>query len=147
MLSLKEMVKQIQSFGNSELSKPCSEDRIQEYQKDNHFELPESYQKLIKCFNGGEIFIPGTIIYGIGNEDDIIKVNNSLRKVMSIPKEFLVFGKYNFGDYLCIEMKKPERIIQWDHENDKLYDQWSNLYDWLNELINVYIDEINGDQE
>lgn len=145
MLSVKEMVNQILSFGNSELSKPCTEDSIKEYQKINHIKLPDSYQELISYFNGGELFIPGTIIYGIDNEIDILKANESIRKITSIPNEYLIFGKYNFGDYLCIQMEKPERIIQWDHESDELFDQWNSLYVWLNELINGYIDEINGD--
>ena len=46
---------------------------------------------------------------------------------------------------MCIQMEKPERIIQWDHESNELFDQWDSLYVWLNELINGYIDEINGD--
>ncbi|MCQ4022826.1 SMI1/KNR4 family protein [Ruminococcus sp. zg-924] len=146
MLIMKNLINQVRSIGNSELMPPYSKEDIQKYQKENNIELPESYRELISLFNGGEIFIPGTIIYGIDCENDVIKANQVIKKSMSIPEEYLIFGKYNFGDYLCIQMEKPECIIQWDHENNELFDQWSNLKFWLDELIKGYIVEINGEQ-
>lgn len=145
MLKMKELVNQILSFGNSELMMPCSNEAIQKYQKENKIELPKSYHELINLFNGGELFIPGTIIYGIDCENDVIKANQTIKKTMSIPEDYLIFGKYNFGDYLCIQMDKPECVIQWDHENNELFDRWSSLIAWLDELIKDYIEEVNGE--
>ena len=42
-------------------------------------------------------------------------------------------------------MDKSECVIQWDHENNELFDRWSSLIAWLDELIKDYIEEVNGE--
>lgn len=135
MSELKNLVNQIISLGNSKLMMPCTKETIKKYQKENKIHLPKKYQELITLFNGGEIFVPGTVIYGIDCENDVIKANQSIREIINIPENFLVFGKYNFGDYLCIQIEKPECIIQWDHESNELFANWDSLDTWLKELI------------
>lgn len=103
-----------------------------------------SYKSLLKCFNGGEVFIPGTTIYGLYESDSnysLKKVNSKdLKKSMGIPNNYLIIAKLNFGDYICINQESGT-IIQWDHENQNIFLQWNSLEDWFEEMIDDYFEK------
>lgn len=109
--------------------------------------IPAPLMKLFQSFNGGEIFIPGTQIFGLtGDKDDIIKFNESqYRSLFDIPESYLIFARLNFGDYICINKESPFDLIQWDHENNEEFDGWDSLDEWLIESIQSYSDYLNGE--
>lgn len=102
--------------------------------------IPAPLMEMYRIFNGGEIFVPGTKIYGLtGDDKDIITLNQSkTRKMFEIPEEYLIFARMNFGDYICINKEEPYDLIQWDHENDEEFYSWDSMEEWLNETIEDY---------
>lgn len=101
--------------------------------------LPLALRELLACFNGGEIFIPGTTIYGTEQEGAYSLAHaNAGKGRFSIPEPYLVFAKLNFGDLLAINMEAPHDVIQWDHEADEEFDRWDSLEAWLDEAIQDY---------
>lgn len=127
---------------------PVSVEEINRFQKQNGLNLPNSLIDLLRCFDGGELFIPGTIIYGIReqtNGNTIKRINGKQnRKSFNIPSTYLIIGKLNFGDWLCIDLNRTNEVIQWDHEVDEEFCRWNSLEDWLEETINEYIEYEGG---
>lgn len=109
--------------------------------------IPPPLMELYRLFNGGEIFVPGTQIFGLTErEDDIINLNMSkARTLFDIPKSYMIFARLNFGDYICINTEDPFDLIQWDHETNEEYDGWDSLEEWLSESIKDYSDNLHGE--
>ena len=100
-------------------------------------------------FNGGEIFIPGTKIFGITDEEEYsVKFNNGkkTRSNFNIPNNYLIIAQLNFGDFICIDLNYPNRIIQWDHEEDVEFDEWNSLEEWLSEQIRDYMNNLEEEK-
>ena len=109
--------------------------------------IPKDYTELLKAFNGGELFVPGTVFYGVthfNNQPSLLDANKT-NKLFSIPTNYLIIGHLNFGDIICINTEPPYDIIQWDHETDEEYLKWSNIEEFLNEQIEDYLEYKEGD--
>jgi hypothetical protein len=130
-----------------DLNAPLEKNNLEKFECENHITLPLDLVELLCCFNGGEIFIPGTSIYGITCENNnALKHANraDLRNKFSIPKTYLIFASLNYGDFICINLNSPFDVIQWDHELDEKYCSWDGLEEWLNETIENYKDYEDG---
>ena len=143
-MNIDDIVKKLKKFPDiMELNHPITDIEIKRFQNTNGIELPNSYIELLKKFDGGEIFIPGTIIYGINTDVDnynLKKINGkSIRENFNIPATLLIIGKTNDGDWLCINLNPKNEIIQWDHEQDEEFCRWENLEEWLTETIDEYV--------
>ena len=141
MKSIFEKLKQYKNV--MEFNPPISDDIIHDWDG----KLPAPLMELYRYFNGGEIFIPGTRIFGLtGREDDVISLNDShVRTLFDIPESYVIFARLNFGDYICINREAPFDLIQWDHENNEEYDGWDSLEEWLSESITDYSDYLHGE--
>ena len=124
------------------LHKPLPQAALQAFEAEHHITLPPPLAELLSFFDGGELFIPGTIIYGVSGSAAIpnIKTANrsALRSQFHIPASYLLFARLNFGDFICINLNPPFDIIQWDHELDEQYCTWECLEEWLAETIQTY---------
>ena len=143
-MNIDDIVKKLKKFPDiMELNHPITDVEIKRFQNTNGIELPNSYIELLKKFDGGEIFIPGTIIYGINTDVDnynLKKINGkSIRENFNIPATLLIIGKTNDGVWLCINLNPKNEIIQWDHEQDEEFCRWENLEEWLTETIDEYV--------
>lgn len=130
-----------------EFNAPATEKELCEFNDYLNDKNPKEFKALLKCFNGGEIFIPGTIIYGVGGTtDDTVVAHNSyeVKSRYKIPNDYLVIGKMNFGDYICIDLN-DNSVVQWDHENNEEFIRWDSLEDWLLESIDDYLDLESGE--
>ena len=125
-----------------EMNEPLSCDEVGQFEKANKIKLPVSYVELLCCFDGGELFIPGTTIYGLshGRTGYLLKEINRRenRQLFRIPNSMLIIGKLNYGDWLCIDLNYPNEIVQWDHENDSEFCRWEDLESWLRDTIEEY---------
>lgn len=132
------------------LNQPITEGDLSDFEKTNGITLPEPLKDLYRHFDGGEIFIPGTLIYGCGEREgqkNLKDANSSQRrKIFGIPPTHLIFAKLNFGDLLCIDLNSPHEIIQWDHENDEPFCTWDSIEEWLLDSIKDYVDYMTGEQ-
>lgn len=121
-----------------EFNRGCSESTLEEFQYKNGIRLPKSLVDLLKCFDGGELFIPGTVIYGTGINGGVsLKEANKKEKrsMFNIPQSYLIFAKINYGDFLCIDLNGKNEVIQWDHELNEEFCKWDSLESWLSETI------------
>ncbi len=139
-MTISEIATSFQKYGDiMEFLPPVSLIDVAAYEKKNHCKLPVSYVELLKHFNGGEIFIPGTVIYGIRPRDVFYSVDaanaSDIRNSVSIPDGYLIIGRLNFGDYICIDLSDAGKVIQWDHENDEEFMRWESIEAWLTESI------------
>ena len=125
-----------------ELNKPLTKGQLQEFQNSNGIIFPQAYTNMLEKFDGGEIFIPGTVLYGIIGDGHRLTVREikrkNTRKDFSIPRTYLIFGKNNYGDFICIDLNGQNEIIQWDHESDEEFCRWDNLEAWFVETISDY---------
>ncbi len=121
-----------------EFNRGCSKEMLESFQKKNGIVLPLPLAELLTCFDGGELFVPGTVIYGTGaNGGESLKDANrrEKRNIFKIPNTFLVFAKVNYGDFLCIDLNNNNEVIQWDHELDEEFCRWNSLEEWLKDTI------------
>lgn len=121
-----------------EINRGCSQEILESFQEKNGIVLPLSLAELLMCFDGGELFVPGTVIYGTGaNGGESLKDANrrEKRNIFKIPNTFLVFAKVNYGDFLCIDLNNNNEVIQWDHELDEEFCRWNSLEEWLKDTI------------
>lgn len=148
-MNLKQLYKRIENHKSAmDLNRPINSDVLKCFEVSNGIKLPEKYKLLLTLFNGGELFVPGITIYGIGISEgfDLKFANRSaLRSQFRIPNNYLIFGKVNYGDFLCIDLKQPYDVIQWDHENDEKYCSWESIEEWLYETIAEYEKYEKGD--
>lgn len=125
-----------------DLVSPVTTSDIINFEKANHLVLPTEYKLMLTFFDGGEIFIPGPVIYGISQSPirQQIKTANSSEKrsLYSIPDNYLIIARLNYGDLICINLNEPYDVIQWDHESNQLFCTWSNLSEWLNDNIEAF---------
>lgn len=145
MNEFENIIDRLALFGKGvKLNSGVSANEIEKFERANEFILPPEYTAFVKKANGGEIFIPGTIIYGINlsetNKYQDLKSNNekTTRLHLSIPNNYLIIAKLNFGDFICINLKAPHDVIQWDHELDEEYMNWSSFKEYLEESIEDY---------
>ena len=103
--------------------------------------LPTPLIELLSLFDGGELFVPGTVVYGLirhGKMKSLTEANSShYRSLFTLPDTCVIFAELNYGDFICID-SKDNSVIQWDHEKDEQYQMWSSLEEWLAETIDAY---------
>ena len=91
-----------------DLCEGLSEEAISCLEKSNSITLPSELKSLYRVFDGGEIFIPGTLIYGINQSSKRKTLREANSKVSrgnyTIPSNYLVVAKLNFGDLICINL-------------------------------------------
>lgn len=142
-MSIRDLYLKLLTYKSAmKLNDPLDEKILMEFAYENDLKLPPELKELLLCFNGGEIFVPGTRIYGVKTtkDADSLKMNNrkELRNNFKIPPQYIIFAKLNFGDFMCINLNSPFDIIQWDHEQDESYCTWDSLSDWLADEIDNY---------
>ena len=117
---------------------PASESDIQRFEQNFGRPLPPQMKELLRLFDGGELFVPGTRVFGVGpeNRKTLLEVNlQRERSISGIPGDYFVFARMNFGDLLCINSNPPYDVIQWDHEQNVEFYRYNSVCDWLNEEI------------
>ena len=136
MANLYKLLEKIRELDNCELSNPILDTEID-------YTLPSAYLDILRLFNGGEIFLPGTVIYGIGNDSKFpfFKSANygDIHKARSIPNSLLIIGQVNYGDLICIEKDVPNKIFLWDINEHTISYQWTDFSQLLEEEIEDYL--------
>ena len=116
---------------------------IGQYEKTTNISLPQDYREWLLFSNGSEIFVPGTVFYGVDStaKNSLIEKNSQKeRGLFAIGDSLLVIGRFNFGDLLCMDLNNGE-IIQWDHETNEEFLRWNNFFDFIEEEITSFADE------
>lgn len=133
-----------------ELNNGLTKEKIIEFETENRISLPEDLKELYQYFDGGELFIPGTTVYGLYDPKVEYTVRNAnrgeIRQKMSLPVTYLIIAKLNYGDLICIDLNSPHKVVQWSHETDEMFCEWESLGQWLSEMIFDFKEFEAGDQ-
>lgn len=131
-----------------DLCEAISKEAICDFEHKNRIFFPQELKDLYEHFDGGEIFIPGTLVYGLTSSEKrkTVKEANSrlTRSNYGIPNNYLIIAKLNFGDLICVNLNAPFDVVQWDHENDEKYCFWNSICEWLDETVRDYRDYEEG---
>lgn len=120
------------------LNSPTTESNIIAFENDESIQFPQSFKKMLKFFNGGDIQTPGIEIYGIDteNENGFTYINQANKKHLKIPENYYIIAKLNYGDYICLNFLPPFDVIQWDSSKKRKYLSWNSLEVWLESILN-----------
>lgn len=127
---------------NNDILPALTQQEISSFEKTNHIKLPDDLKELLTCFDGGEILVPGPTLFGV-NFNSVRKTikeanGKNSRCIFSIPNNYLIIAKTNYGDLICIDLNSPHKVVQWDHEHNEPFCDWNTLTDWLNDAISSY---------
>lgn len=139
--------KLIELKAHNDIEPPISFNEIKKFESENNLLLPSELKNIYQEFDGGEILIPGPKIFGLKNNEkreSLREANNKkIRNNFSIPRNYLIVAKLNYGDFICINLNQPFDIIQWNHENDEPFCTWNSLKEWLKDNIDSF-EEFEG---
>ena len=133
----------IYSQAPSKLLHGVTESEIAGYEKEEGITIPTEYREWLMFSDGGEIFVPGTRLYGVGTsvKTTLATMNTQKeRNLFTMDSSLLIVGTLNFGDLLCLDLRSGE-VVQWDHEDDEEYLRWGNFFNYLDEEITSYLGE------
>ena len=99
--------------------------------------VPAPYAELLGFFNGGEIFMPGTVIYSL--EESEAENAASVKNSYGIPHSLFIIGRTNYDAPVCMEKSAPYRIILWDPDVCEQEAEWDSISDFFEEEISDYL--------
>lgn len=121
----------------------ADQNSIMRYEDSVNISLPKEYQEWLLFSNGGEIFVPGTLLFGVGDSEthSLVEQNrDAARELFALNDSLLIVGRFNFGDLLCLDLRSGE-AVQWDHELDEEFLRWPSFYQYLDEEITAFVGE------
>lgn len=146
MKQIKEMLARYE--GAHDLTKPTTMARVEQFEAQLHLALPKDVKTFLTTIgNGGEIFVPGTVLYGIYDRDcghvqemsELMPYWNraEIRMEYQLPRGFYVIGMTNYGNVIGID-EKTGKIVEWDHEVGKPFITWDTFREYLAQEIAEY---------
>jgi len=130
--------------GVHDLNAGTSIENIEAVERQLNIKLPLIYKEFLQICNGGELFIPGTVLSQVYEPaKGLVKrgesyLNESLkpeRRWPKMPKNYLIIADLNYGDAVCMNLNKcngnDTEVIQWDHETASVSRTWNGLVEWL----------------
>ncbi len=143
------------SVGVHELKKGIRKEKIKLFEKKTGIVLPDDYMEFLTIYNGGELFVPGTSIAGIYDEEQEEKEkfgnyldDNLQKKWPDMGDKLLIVADLNYGDMICIN-EENNVIVQWDHEKGEIVEEWDSFSSWLKEEMEIGKDlvDYNGEDK
>lgn len=117
---------------------------IELLEKQLNIKLPLIYKDFLQVCNGGEIFIPGTVLAQVYQSSKGLMVegesylNESFKMERRWPQmldEYLIIADINYGDVVCMDLSKSNgidtEVVQWNHEIGTVSRKWNSFVDWL----------------
>ena len=136
---IEECIEEIHKYkdGVHELNPGIDRAIIKAFETKYNINLPEDYKDFLTVYNGGELFIPGTVVSGVFDEEKEIKDDNGdylhlnlTNKWPDMGDELLIIADLNYGDMICYDSKR-QVIVQWDHEIGEVTIEWDTFAEWL----------------
>ncbi|MDG5471422.1 SMI1/KNR4 family protein [Jeotgalibacillus sp. ET6] len=117
---------------------------IEQVEKDLHISFPKIYKDFLQACNGGELFIPGTVLSevyspALGQKKRgasyIHESNRKDRRRPEMPDHLVIIADLNYGDSICFDLKtnngQDAEVVQWDHESKSISRTWSGFKEWI----------------
>ncbi|WP_310552166.1 SMI1/KNR4 family protein [Paenibacillus glufosinatiresistens] len=147
---LKAFFDQINKYsdGVHSLNNGVDIDHILQTERELNVGLPQIYKEFLQVCNGGELFIPGTVLAGIyypelgEKQRGASYLNESLRENRRRPgmtNILLIIADLNYGDSICFDLSTNNgydaRVVQWDRESQSISRSWEEFKDWIMDVI------------
>lgn len=138
-------VKKRLESGDIDLNPPATEEQISATEKEIGMRLPEQLREFYKFSNGLDIYV-----YPL---EELIHRDKEQREswTYSMPfDEIFFFGAEGNGDayfFRKIQGKLDDAVFEWDHECDERTWEGSNLFEFLNYMLEVSHDLGLDDEE
>ncbi|MCP3742655.1 SMI1/KNR4 family protein [Rossellomorea sp. BNER] len=113
-----------------------------------NIQIPRIYKDFLQVCNGGELFIPGTVLSEIYTHSSGTKqrggsyLNDSFKKERrphGMPDKYLIIADLNYGDTICMDLEGGNeydaRIVQWDRESQTVSRSWDSFVEWLMDAL------------
>ncbi|MEK4936672.1 SMI1/KNR4 family protein [Bacillus pseudomycoides] len=123
-------------------------ENIQSLQNELNIQIPNIYKEFLQVCNGGELFIPGTVLSEIyiavsgPKQRGGSYLNDSFnkeRRPTGMSDTYLIIADLNYGDTICIDLESSNGydapVIQWDRETHSVSRSWSGLVEWLMDTL------------
>ena len=131
---LRNIIEQLSKNGSMFFLEGAAEEQIEQFEKENEFQLPEKYKEWLAFSDGGECYLPaGVQFYGVAHKP-LIDVSDTDRPDDS----FVVIGALATGDpILC--RKSNEQISIYNHEAGRIEDDeiYDDFFAFLKDLYNI----------
>ncbi|HHP1115022.1 SMI1/KNR4 family protein [Bacillus cereus group sp. MYBK163-2] len=121
---------------------------ITSLQNELNIQIPDIYKDFVQVCNGGELFIPGTVLSEIHTAAQGPKqrggsyLNDSFKKERrptKMPDTYLIIADLNYDDSICIDLESSNgydaTVIQWDRETHSVSRSWNGLVEWLMDTL------------
>lgn len=117
-----------------DLNPPASEQQIQAWEEAHGWKIPEEYAAFLLTFNGGEIYVPGVVLFGVDPVDSwcSLSEHNCPEFRGKLDEEYLIIGKKNYGNPICIYTGEEQdeelcMIVEWELETQEPFQYWDSL--------------------
>lgn len=121
---------------------------IEEVEKELNIIFPKIYKDFLQVCNGGELFIPGTVLSEIysplfGKKKlGIAYLNESFhsnRRRPEMPNNLLIIADLNYGDSICFDLNmnngQDAVVVQWDTQDRIISRTWEGFKTWLLDVL------------
>lgn len=123
-------------------------DYIEQTEKKLNITFPQIYKDFLQVCNGGELFIPGTVLSEIyypalgQKQTGASYINDSFSKDHRRPgmtENLLIIADLNYGDSICFDLTTSNGqdavVVQWDSEGQSISRAWNGFREWLSDIL------------
>ncbi|MFJ5772513.1 SMI1/KNR4 family protein [Psychrobacillus sp. NPDC093180] len=121
---------------------------IEQVEKEINFKFPKIYKEFLQVCNGGELFVPGTVLSAIDSSALEQKrrgtsyINESFWENHRRPRmtdNLFIIADLNYGDSICFDLNtnnvQDTEVVQWATENKSVSRTWSGFIEWLMDVL------------
>jgi hypothetical protein len=122
--------------------------QIEQVEKELNTTFPKVYKDFLQACNGGELFIPGTVLSEIyypalgQKKRGTSYINESFgknRRRPGMPDNLLIIADLNYGDSICFNLITNNgldaEVVQWDNESKSVSRTWSGFKEWIMDVL------------
>lgn len=111
--SLQEYYEQLkginEDFKRTKFFSPVTHEQIEQFEKENNMQIPESYKQWLRLSNGGYLFGGYVHLYGIDNHPQP-SIGNDF-SAGKVPKEYQILG-YMESEHICFNKENKNSFLR-----------------------------------
>lgn len=130
-----------------ELNPPAKKEKITEWERAHGWMIPAEYSSFLLESNGGEIYIPGTVLFGVDPAESWCSLaeHNQPEFRGNLPEEYLIIGVTNYGNpigmYTGDDIDEDTcMVVEWDTEEQEACEYWDSLEDMFLTEREIYLE-------
>ncbi len=129
-----------------DLNPPVSKQQIKAWENKYGRKIPEEYADFLMKFNGGEIYVPGIVLFGVEPVDAWCSLteHNCSEFRKELDEDYLIIGKKNYGNPICIytgeeQTEETCMIVEWELETQEPFQYWNSLEDLFQAEREIFV--------